>query len=231
MGRLNNGPNGGFSGKAGSYIGYNWKGGSYIRGLPKIKKDREPTPNQLAARKKFAFLNMWLKLFTRIISITFRTYSPKMTGMMAAYSCNAKNVLGEYPDFRIDFPNFVVSYGELAGAVNPRACFNPEGTIDFQWDSEYDSSRGSTLDTALLLAFIPEKVGACMNLDSRREMNSGKLPVAAHNRGKVAEVYLVFMSFDRLKCSKSQYLGQVIMAQPGSEMNLEKLSASMVPDF
>jgi hypothetical protein len=211
MGRLNNGPNGGFSGKAGSYVGYTWKGGSYIRGLPKIKKDRQPTPGQVAARAKFAYLNMWLKAFTNIISITFQTYSPKMTGMMAAYSCNAKNVLGEYPDFRIDFPNFLVSYGELPGAENPRATFNPAGTIDFQWGSEYDSKKGSTLDTALLLAFWPDKVGAYMNTDSRREINSGKLPVADHDRGKVAEIYLVFMSFDRLKCSKSQYLGQVLL--------------------
>ncbi len=211
MGRLNNGPNGGFSGKAGSYIGYTWKGGSYIRGIPKLKKDREPTPDQLAARAKFAFLNMWLKKFTRLIAMTFRNYSPKMTGMMAAYSCNAKNVLGEYPDFQIDFPAFMISYGEMLGAGNPTAICEEAGTITCHWDSTYDHRKGSTVDTSLLFAIIPETGRTYANLDSTRSQSTGKLKILEPDRGKVAEVYLAFLSFDRLKSSKSQYLGQVVV--------------------
>ncbi|MHB1179586.1 MAG: DUF6266 family protein, partial [Daejeonella sp.] len=189
--------------------------GSYIRGIPRLNKNRKPTPDQLAARAKFAFLNMWLKKFKTIIAMTFRNYSPKMTGMMASYSCNAKNVLGEYPDFQIDFPAFMISYGDLQGAENPTAISEETGIITYHWDSKYDHRKGSTVDSSLLFAIIPESGNMYADLDSSRGQNTGKLPIAKEDYGKVAEVYLAFLSFDRLKSSKSQYLGQVVVSEVG----------------
>lgn len=209
MGRLNNGPNGGFSGKAGSLIGFTWKGGSYIRGLPKIKKRRKPTPDQLAARAKFAYLNMWLKKMPSIVAITFRNYSPKMTGMMASYSCNAGNVLGEYPDFSINFPAFMVSHGDLPGAENASVIAEEGCTLTYNWDWKSKDKKASTVDNCLLLAIIPETESIYANLGSSRYPGTANLKIGKEQLGKVAEVYLAFMSFDRLKVSKSQYLGQV----------------------
>ena len=211
MGRLNNGPNGGFSGKAGSYIGYNWKGGSYIRGLPRIIKDRKPTPGQLAARAKFAYLNMWLKKIPHIVAITFRSYSPKMTGMMASYSCNAGNVLGEYPDFQINFPAFMISHGELSGADNATVTCDGACTLTYNWDWIVGQKNTSSRDSSLLLAIIPETESVYVNFETKRDLGTAKFEIAKEQLGKVAEVYLAFVSFDRLKSSKSQYLGQVII--------------------
>ncbi|WP_411273713.1 DUF6266 family protein [Daejeonella sp.] len=211
MGRLNNGPNGGFSGKAGSFIGYNWKGGSYIRGLPRIKKNRQPTPGQLAARAKFAYLNMWLKKMPDIMAITFRSYSPKMTGMMASYSCNAGNVLGDYPDFQINFPAFMISHGELSGADNPTVSCDDDCTLTYNWEWLSGHQKASSKDACLLLAIIPETGSIYASFESTRYANTARLKIAKEQVGKVAEVYLSFVSFDRLKCSKSQYLGQVVL--------------------
>lgn len=209
MGRLNNGPNGGYSGKAGSYIGYNWKGGSYIRGLPRIKKNRKPTPGQIAARAKFAYLNMWLKKFTSLVAITFRSYSPKMTGMMAAYSCNSGNVVGEYPDFSIDFPAFMISHGDIPGVEGAKVFCEEPGTINYSWTWQRKDKKASSIDNSLLLAIIPESENMYTNLGSERHLGTATLEIAKEESGKVAEVYLAFISFDRLKVSKSQYLGQV----------------------
>lgn len=211
MGRLNNGPNGGFSGKAGSYIGYNWKGGSYIRGLPRITKDREPTPAQVAARAKFAYLYMWLKKIPGLVAMTFRSYSPKMTGMMASYSCNAGNVIGEYPDFQINFPAFMISHGELSGADNPTVSCKKNCTLTYKWEWLSGYKKASSLDNCLLLAIIPESKSIYTGIESTRMKGTAKLPIHKMELGRVAEVYLAFMSIDRLKCSKSQYLGQVVL--------------------
>lgn len=211
MGRLNNGPNGGFSGKAGSYIGYTWKGGSYIRGIPRIKKDRQPTPGQEAARAKFAYLNMWLKKIPELVAITFRSYSPKMTGMMASYSCNAKNVLGEFPDFQLNFPAFMISHGELSGADNPSVKSKGGCTLTYKWEWLSGHKNASSIDNCLLLAIIPETESFYASFESTRIKGTAKLPIHKAELGKVAEVYLAFVSFDRLKCSKSQYLGQVVV--------------------
>lgn len=209
MGRLHNGPNGGFSGKAGSFIGYTWKGGSYIRGLPKVKKRRKPTPAQVAARAKFAYLNGWLKKKTRIVAITFRHYSEKMTGMMAAYSCNAGVVVGEYPDFSINFPEYMISYGDLSGAEDVKVICEEPGTLHYTWQGRSSDKKASTIDNCLLLAIIPESEHIYADLNQFRHPGSASLQISAHESGKVAEVYLAFISFDRLKVSKSQYLGQV----------------------
>lgn len=211
MGRLNNGPNGGFSGKAGSYIGYNWKGGSYIRGLPRITKDRQPTPGQEAARAKFAYLNGWLKKIKALVAITFRSYSPKMTGLMASYSCNAKNVLGEFPDFQLNFPAFMISHGDLSGADNPSVKCKGGYTLTYNWEWLSGHQKASSIDNCLLLAIIPETGSFYVSFEGTRIKGTAKLPIRKAELGKVAEVYLAFVSFDRLKCSKSQYLGQVVV--------------------
>lgn len=211
MGRLNNGPNGGFSGKAGSFIGYTWKGGSYIRGLPRIKKGRKPTPGQLAARAKFTYLNMWLKKMPDLVAITFRSYSPKMTGMMASYSCNAGNVIGEYPDFKINFPAFMISHGELSGADNPIVRCEETCTLTYNWEWLSGHKKASSKDNCLLLAIIPETESIYASFESTRYAKTAELKIGKDQLGNVAEVYLAFVSFDRLKCSKSQYLGQVVL--------------------
>ncbi len=209
MGRLTNGPNGGFSGKAGSVVGFTWKGGSYIRGLPRIKKSRKPSPDQLAARAKFAYLNMWLKMMTPLVAISFRNYAEKMTGMMAAYSCNSGNVIGEYPDFNINFPAFMISHGDLPGAEDPKVVCEEPGILSYSWNLKLKEKKASTVDTSLLLAIIPESQTIYANLDNERYPGTASLKISEDESGKVAEVYLAFFSFDRLKVSKSQYLGQI----------------------
>jgi uncharacterized protein DUF6266 len=209
MGHLNNGPNGGFSGKAGSYIGYTWKGGSYIRGLPKIKKRRKLTPGQLAARAKFAYLNDWLKKMKPLMAITFRSYAAKMTGMMAAYSCNHGAVLGEYPDFSINFPEFMVSHGDLPGADDAKVVYEEPRILNYTWKWESIDKKANSGDSCLVLAIIPDSGNIYSNLEYSRHPGSALLDISKEDSGKVAEVYLAFISFDRLRVSKSQYLGQV----------------------
>ncbi len=46
MGRIKQGANGGFSGKAGSVIGSSWKGIEYIKGRPKVS-NKPATQRQL----------------------------------------------------------------------------------------------------------------------------------------------------------------------------------------
>ena len=45
MGILKNGPNGDFSGKAGSFVGYKLNGQDIIRGIPK-KRTKKPTQRE-----------------------------------------------------------------------------------------------------------------------------------------------------------------------------------------
>ncbi|WP_316737535.1 DUF6266 family protein [Pedobacter aquatilis] len=53
MGTIRNGANGGFSGKAGSFIGSSWKDISYIKGLPKLST-KPASLKQLTQRARFS---------------------------------------------------------------------------------------------------------------------------------------------------------------------------------
>ncbi len=128
---------------------------------------------------------------------------------MAAYSCNSGNVMGEYPDFSIDFPAFMISHGDLSGVFDAKVVCKEPGIINYNWTWQRKDKIVSSGDNSLLLAIIPENGNIYTNLDSERHLGAATLEIAKEDSGKVAEVYLAFLSFDRLRVSKSQYVGQV----------------------
>lgn len=73
MAILNDGINGGFTGKAGSVIGYQLNGKWIIKGLPRLsRKNKKGTVEQNACRNKFTLMQMFLSKvlgYIRSISI------------------------------------------------------------------------------------------------------------------------------------------------------------------
>ncbi|MEJ6981333.1 DUF6266 family protein [Pedobacter sp. P351] len=207
MARLTNGPLGQLSGKVGGVVVCKWKDVEYIRSLPKIKKNRKPSPAQLAARARFNFLNTWLKSFAPLVSLGFKDYSGRMTGMQAAFSCNSKAVKGVYPDFELDFPSIMISYGDLPGASGAKVIAANDCILEFSWDTK-SQAKANDDDQVMLLAYIPEKKNAFW-ICSGANRYKGNETLKVNFQGTTAETYMAFISNDRKKISNSQYLGQV----------------------
>ena len=75
MGRLNRGPNGPFSGKAGSFIGSSWREIYYIKGLQKkITKARSPL--QIEQQQRFALAVKFLLYVKPIVDMGFSNVNP-----------------------------------------------------------------------------------------------------------------------------------------------------------
>lgn len=207
MARLTNGALGQLSGQVGGVVVCKWKDVVYIRSLPKLKKNRKPTPAQLAARARFNFLNTWLKSIAPLVSLGFKDYSGRMTGMQAAFSCNSKAVKGVYPDFELDFPSLMLSYGDLPGAAGAKVISANDCILEFSWDTKFEG-KAKVDDQVMLLAYIPEEKQA-FYICSGASRHKGIETLKVAFQGTTAEIYMAFISNDRKRISNSQYLGQV----------------------
>ena len=136
MAVLKNGANGSFSGKVGSIVGYEWKGISVIRGLPKKNKHRTPSPLELANRQKMALIQKFLQQALPFIRLGFslEAEAGNMSAFNAAMSYNKKNAIaGEYPDLSIDFHHALLAKGTLSKPMDARTTLTKEG-IQFEWN-------------------------------------------------------------------------------------------------
>ncbi len=70
MGIIRNGGNGAFSGKAGSFIGSNWRDIHYIKGIPRISK-KPKTRKQLEQQAKFSLAIRFLRPVKKQVEIGF----------------------------------------------------------------------------------------------------------------------------------------------------------------
>ena len=204
MAIVKNGILGGFSGKAGTVVGYHSKGKDLMRGIPR-KRTSGPTPKELANREKFAYVQAWLQPLLEFLRIGFQDYAPDFQGFVAAKSYNSKNaVIGSSPYFQINPALALVSFGEMSQATSATAVAESPNTINFNWSGKnfiYD-------DRAMLMAYDITGEKAIFNTASERaDGGHARLKLDENFSGKQVDVYLAFVSEDRKRRSNSQYLG------------------------
>ncbi|GGC30266.1 hypothetical protein GCM10011386_22840 [Parapedobacter defluvii] len=145
MAILTNGPNGGFSGKVGSVVGYKWKNKDVIRGLPR-KSHKPRSEARLANEQAMKLIMKSLKPLKIIVRRTFRqaAESLNMSAFNLALSINKKlAIVGEYPELTIDWSQFTISKGPLPGLTQVTTAWVGDG-LKVTWNdnsSEPDAGR------------------------------------------------------------------------------------------
>ncbi|MCL4641857.1 MULTISPECIES: DUF6266 family protein [Olivibacter] len=154
MGRVTNGANGPISGKVGSVVFCKWKGIDYVRGLPRINKNRKPTKSQAKQRSKFSFMQEKLKPIVPLVRLGFMNYATNRTGHNSAMSYNLKEAVLETTDgYELDYEKFCFSKGILPP---------PEGVQVEQKNKKlYISWKNTSIDSKLnrnrtMLLLYPE---------------------------------------------------------------------------
>ena len=213
MGTIKQGILGGFSGKVGSVIGGIWKGISYMRGLS-VSHANPQTDAQLAQRQKWSVTMHFLQPLTEFLKTGYKNFAVKMTCINAAMAYNIKNALqGTYPNFTIDYPNALVSRGNLAPALNQVAASTVAGTVLFTWDDNSDEINASPFDKNLLVVYNPEKNQA-VTFSELGERADGTQSVTVPNSfsGDLVHCYIGFITIDGQLLSNSKYAGAVTVA-------------------
>jgi hypothetical protein len=213
MGRLNRGPNGPFSGKAGSIIGSSWRDIYYIKGLQK-KSTNPRSQAQIAQQNKFAFAVKFLRPVKVILDMGFSRINPGgATGYNMAISHTVQNAIkGSDPDYEIDYPSVVLcTKGKLALPGNIQ--MELDGiNLRLTWDIS-TSPYASSSDLVEILIHQP----GTSNFQTGRDgipRGSGQLQIklSDHYQGDTVHVYIYLMSaskFQKQEWSDSVYLGAV----------------------
>lgn len=213
MAIINQGILGGVSGKIGNVIGGTWKGIDYLRIKPSSVANPK-TEGQLNQRSKFAKVLHFLQPMTDFLRVGFKQYAIKMTEFNAAMSYNLFNgVVGTYPNYNIDYPNALVSRGNLKGVANGTATSSAPEEIEISWDDNSSSGNALATDKSLILVLNPDKKESIYTTSGPvRSLRTETLVLPAEYSGDVVEVYLGFVSADGTKVSNSTHLGSVTVA-------------------
>ena len=213
MGKIKQGILGGLSGKVGNVIGANWKGIDYLRIKPSSVANPR-TPGQVDQRSKFSTVLRFLQPMTDFLKVTFRQYASGMTQFNAAMSYNLNNaVTGVFPDFAIDYPNALVSRGNLTTPADGAATSTTAAELDLTWTDNSGTGSAMATDKALIVAINAVRGEAVFTTAGpARSAGSALLNLPVEYSGENLEVYLGFISEDGSKVSNSVYLGSVSIA-------------------
>jgi hypothetical protein len=213
MGTINQGILGGFSGKVGNVVGSTWKGIDYMKSLPTSVANPK-TDAQLAQRQKFSVTMHFLQPLSEFLKTGYKSYAVKMTGINAAMSYNIKNALtGTYPNYAIDYPNALVSRGDLASALNQVASSTVAGTVKFDWEDNSGEIGASATDKTLLVIYNPSQNQA-VTVSELAERADGTQTVTVPDSfsGDLVQCYIAFITVDGVTVSNSAFAGAVTVA-------------------
>jgi hypothetical protein len=208
MARFKKGILGGFSGKVGNVVGGSWKGIDYMRSLSQRRKGN-PTPAQQAQQAKFKLAVQFLQPFSAVLSIGFRDQAVAMTGPNSAMRLVMGNaILGDYPDYSIDYAKVLISRGDLPNAAE--ASVSAAGTtLGFTWSDNSDGVRATPTDQALLVVYCPELKQVEWRLNTAQRAGAGATLEVPAFAGMEVQVWLSFVRADGRKTANSRHLGAV----------------------
>lgn len=211
MAKLKHGIFGPVSGKLGSVVGGSWKGIPYLRRAPKKKKNPAArSAAQIANEQKMKFTNKMLVPFQPYINIGFQHLAVEKTALSAAYSVNFHQaVTGLYPNLAVNYPNLMISSGNLPGLINPVASFNGDA-IELNWERG-GSNKTSFDDQLMLVLYAPDinLADGFIGLALRRDLHC-RFKFNSRMEGQELLVYVAMTSMDRKRISDSIYLGRMI---------------------
>jgi len=219
MAVITEGVNGGFTGKAGTVVGYYRMGKWVIRALPRLStKNKRGTKDQNANRSKFTKMQHFLSPMIDFIRVGFNmeARSKQMTAHNAAKSYNMLHAFT--PEAEIDFSKVLLSSGSLPGALNPTVEKDDMG-LHFSWTNNSGEDLAESRDQVMLLAYDDmlmdsnnkKKADAYYLLSgARRNTEMETLEIAFPSKGNTLHTYIAFISDDRQRVSMSTYVGEIV---------------------
>ena len=206
-------PIGVVSGKLGQIAGAKWKGINYLRViLASVVNPR--TDKQLRQRMRFKLMSNFIKPIRQFLKTGFKNWAVQMTPANAAFSYNIKNAIqGTYPNFTIDYPNALVSRGDVPPALNQAAASTVAGTVLFTWTDNSDEQGASVTDKTLLLIYNPAK-NQSVSFSELATRAAGTQAVTVPNSfsGDLVHCYMGFTDQDAIDVSDSKYAGAITVA-------------------
>lgn len=211
MGRTNKGIMGDISGTVGTVVGAKWRGKSYLRSKPDVKKTAKKSDRQLAQQAKFSVATTFLQGMKDLLEIGFKTTAVGLTGQNKALGhMLRKAITGTYPDFSIAYNKVMVSQGTLLNAFDAKAAATKEA-IQFSWTDNSFVSNADDSDQVLMAAYCPEFNCTVYRIGAARSTGSDTLQLPGFS-GRLVHTWVSFISTDEEEIATSLYTGEVTIA-------------------
>ncbi|MCZ4224343.1 DUF6266 family protein [Pedobacter rhodius] len=210
MAILNEGINGGFTGKVGSVIGYRLNGKWVVRGLPKVsKKNKIGSAEQKRSRAKFTIMQQFLSVMLPYIRIGFNLEA-KLRNISAHNAAKSYNLIHAFTDKdELDYTKIVLTKGNLPGAESPLVKTVENGLL-FNWVFSKPANSIMADDQVMLMAYQAESnQTVCMYSGARRKSGAEILEIGQPT-GLAYHAWISFVSDNRTAISTSQYLGTCV---------------------
>lgn len=212
MGTINKGILGGFSGKVGNVVGGNWKGIDYMRSKAN-RRNFTPTQAQLEQQVKFALAIRFIQTMSGLAEISFNSFAVRKTGVNSAVSYTLRNAIaGSYPVYSIQYPDALVSRGDLPNVLAPSVAPAAAGIITWNWTDNSGVGIAKATDKALLVAYCPA-LNQCIYTtgSASRSAVTDSLNLSAFS-GQQVQTWIGFISLDSQNVANSIFTGEVTVS-------------------
>ena len=207
MGKIGRGILGGVSGKVANIVGARWKGIDYIRAKPQSVANPR-TQLQVNQRTKFTLVLRFLQPNLNFIKIGYKNFSVKKSQFNSAMSYILNNaIVGDYPNYLIDYAAALLSRGNLATALNPSFGLNP-GEVKFIWEDNSAVGNALATDKVMVLVYNTSKgESVYITEGATRAVLSQTVIIPNSYAGDDIEMFISLMSADETQLSNSIYIG------------------------
>lgn len=223
MARIKHGPYGPIEGRLGNTVGYIRLGQPVVRMMPrKPKRKKKGTEAQIAARARFGLVTEFIGNVNSFTNAGFKLKAQSLIGKTAqnmAMSANLYDVVvGEYPDYQLDYSKIRVAEGDLSLPANLKVTLT-DNILKYTWDIDPNLDYSDRMSQLMVLAYLPGKKKAFYLLGAaNRYKGEESLEVQLSTKDFSAEMktlgienYVAFVSQDRERISDSLYLGKTVL--------------------
>ncbi len=207
MGKMDSGFGGGFSGKLGNVVGYEWRGKACVRSLPHDFHDAK-TPMQLEQRSLFKQTVAFASRAKDVLHLGFSVPSRDVQMTECNYFMRLNKRCFSLVDgvLDVDFAELVVSDGPVAPVAFGEVSVVDDRTLVVDFEKNPLHRVASSEDKVYLAAFCPDLNSFALSQPARRGTKSVEMSFLSAYSGK--GVHLWGFVVDRAgRASLSEYIG------------------------
>ena len=211
MARFKDGLLGAFTGKAGNIVASMWRNIRVVKAAgPSTRNNNSPA--QVEQQARFNLASSFVRNMSELFDLTYESVADQMTAQNKAIGAVVKEaIIGDYPNFTIDYPEVVVSRGSLKKERKQDITVTvAAGILTWKWKYvQRKLAKSVNTDKVFLLAYCPAFDSyEVEDFGPGRTTNLATLNVTSFV-GQTVETWIAFVSVDKKKFSDSVYTGQV----------------------
>jgi len=215
MGKIPDGIFGGFSGRVGRVVGYQWRGEDLLRRAPRKRPKGSGTEKQLKQRDKFAMVMGFLTPIQDVVGVYFGNKYKSKSRFNLAMSYNLTNAVVEVPpsSFALDFPKVLLTKGGLRGMESGAVVVQPGRILELNWVDNSGQGSAAADDLVLVIVYSPvQELFQVYDPAALRGEATVQLTLPTYFSGDEVQVWASMISADRKVAAMSSYIGSAIVS-------------------